>query len=136
MNTVIIQKPIYVYQKPELGKVIPLPPEVRDNPAIVATATANVLPSPYGGVAVAFTNTTTGRSNISYQAKPTPFWEFKKEIEASAEWGVNSKGTQMIQGGIRYTPLRTGILNWHIKAEGDSSHGELKALIGAHGVIN
>jgi hypothetical protein len=127
-------KTLTVYERKKFVAAIPLPPEVKANPANEFTATAVIKPSPYGGTAVAFTNMTTGVTGITYQAKPAPFFELKSLLEISGDYGYSTRG-QVIQGSMRYTPLRIGPANLHIRGEVGTNGGvfEGKALAGIHG---
>jgi hypothetical protein len=130
----IVQPPqhIYIYQKEELAGKINLPSEVKKDPTIQVTATADIKPAPYGGTAVSYMNMTTGKSAISFEAKGRPLFEWKKEVEASLDYGVSSKGTVM-QGGVRFTPVRIGGFNIHLKGEATSSdRTEARGMIGTH----
>jgi hypothetical protein len=127
-------KILEVYDKEKFGKKIPLPPEVKDNPSAAVTAAADIKPSRYGGTATAFTNTSTGKSGIVYQAKERPFFEFKRDVEIYAEYGVSTKGSQQAAAGSRWTFLRTGPVHYHVRGE-VNSQPEAKALVGVHTFI-
>lgn len=124
-------KTLEVYDKGKLGGKIPLPPEVKDDKNAHPTATADIKPSPYGGTAVSFTNVSTGKSGIVYQAKTAPFFEFKNVKEIAIDYGITSKGIQQGTLGARWTFLRTGIVNWHGRGE-ITTEPEAKAFLGVH----
>jgi hypothetical protein len=124
-------KTIEVYDKGKLDRKIPLPPEIKGDKNAQPTATADIKPSQYGGTAVSFTNLSTGKSGIVYQAKPVPFFEFKNVRELSVDYGITTKGIQHGTLGARWTFLRTGIVNWHGRGE-ISTEPEAKVFLGVH----
>jgi hypothetical protein len=81
---------ILIYNKEELAAKIPMPPAVVQNPNNQFTATAAVPSSPYGGTAVAFTNTSSGVTNISYTAKPRPIFGWGGDGGVSIRGGVGA----------------------------------------------
>lgn len=99
-------KRLEVYDKRQLDKKVPLPVEVRDNSNIQATTTADIKPSPYGGTAVAYTNISTGKSGISYQAKPRPWYELGGQTAIGAGIGISTYGGQAGAVRIRQDVLR------------------------------
>lgn len=112
-------KTITVYVKERLAEKIPLPPEVRDNPQIQPTATAAIVPSPYGGTAVSFINRSTGVSGISYQPKPRPWFKFGGQTAIGAGAGLSSYGGQVGAVRIRQDVLRLWSVN--LTAEGEAN---------------
>lgn len=109
---------ITVYVKQKLAEKVPLPPEVANNQQIQATATAAIIPSPYGGTAVAYTNMTTGVSGISYQAKSRPWYEFGGQTAIGAGAGLSSMGGQAGAIRVRQDVLRLWSAN--LAAEGEA----------------
>lgn len=128
---VVIKKPLIAYQRDKFINKVSVPEEVKNNPANEFTATADIKPSPYGGTAVVFTNMSTGKTGISYEAKKAPFFEFKNVKELSADYGITSKGKQQGVIGAKWTFLRTGIVQWHGRGE-ITTEPEAKVFIGFH----
>lgn len=128
------QRVIVLVKQEAIKKLPDLPPEVKNDPKAQITTTADIKPSPYGGSAVAFINTSTGRSSIVYKAKERPFFEFKRQVELYAEYGVSTRGNQQAAAGSRWTFIRTGAINWHAKGEINSAP-EAKAMLGVHGYL-
>lgn len=89
---------IYIYPKEELVRKIPQAPELVNNPRVQFTATAEIPRSPYGGVATAYTNISTGKAGIGYTAKSHPFIEWGGSGGIGIKGGVGA-GT----GGTGYT---------------------------------
>ena len=87
---------IMVYDRPALLAKIPVAPVVAQNQHNQFTATADVPNSPYGGTAVAFTNTSSGVSGIAYTAKERPLFG----------WG--GSGGVSIRGGVGAGNSSTG----------------------------
>jgi hypothetical protein len=112
-------KVITVYVKQKLAEKVPLPPEVANNPQVQATATAAIIPSPYGGTAVSYTNMTTGVSGISYQPKARPWYEFGGQTAIGAGAGVSFMGGQTGAVRIRQDVLRLWGVN--LAAEGEAN---------------
>ena len=113
-------KKLQVYDKGKLAKKIALPPELKDSPHEQPTATADIKPSAYGGTAVSFTNMSTGKSVISYQAKPRPWFEFGGQTAIGGGIGISSKGGQVGALRVRQDVLR--LWGAQLSAEGEANY--------------
>lgn len=130
-TTVAGPKTLVAYNREKIIKAMKPPAEIAEDKRNQFTTSANIPPSPYGGSALSFTNISTGKSGIIYQAKATPFFELKNVRELAVDYGITSKGKQEGVVGARWTFLRTGIVNWHGKAEVSTSP-EAKVFVGVH----
>jgi len=106
-------KKLQVYKKDELGKKIPLPPEVANNPQMQPTATAQLTPMPFGGTATSFTNISTGQSVISTTPKERPLFGFGGKTSVGLLGGISTKGSVGIgyvgQQILRVGPVELGV---------------------------
>ena len=106
-------KHLQVYKKEELGKKIPMVPEVANNPQLQPTATAQLVPMPYGGTATSFTNMTSGHSLISVTPKSRPLFGFGGKTGIGALGGSTTRGSVAIgyvsQDVVRVGPVNIGI---------------------------
>ncbi len=128
-------KRLEVYERDQIVKKMRPPAEVASNQSNQFTSSAEIEPMPYGGTAVSFTNTTSGKSGIVLTAKPRPFFEFKNVREIGLYGGVSPKGSAGMVDS-RWTFARTGFVNWDVKAVGIVAPGYDPiglALVGAHG---
>jgi len=100
-------KKLIVYKRDQIIKKIPLPAEVQNNANNQFTAAVQVPVSPYGGTATAFTNISTGKTDIVVSSKERPFFGFGGETNFVALAGVSTKGDFLL-GGIDQPIIRTG----------------------------
>jgi hypothetical protein len=101
---------LVVYNREDLIKKIPIAPEVVADHHNQFTSSAAIIPSPYGGTAVAFTNISTGKSGISYIPKERPWFGFGGQTEVGIRGGIGTSGTT----GVAYARqdiLRIGKVN-------------------------
>lgn len=99
---------VVVLVKQEAVKALKPPPEITGNPSAQITATAAIPPSPHGGSAIAYINTSTGRSNIVYKAAPQPLFGFPSDVTTGVRYGVTTNDAYQGQLYAKWDFLRIG----------------------------
>jgi hypothetical protein len=123
------QKVIVLVKQEAVKKLPDLPPDMKADPKQQITTTADIKPSPYGGSAVAFINTSTGRSSIIYKAKERPWLGFPSDITLGVRYGVTTRAPgQESQLYAKWDFFRIG--SAYLGAYGEvSSRPEAKAMV-------
>lgn len=85
------QRVVVLVKQEAIKKLPDLPPEIKLDPKAQITTTADIKPSPYGGSAVAFINTSTGRSSIVYKAKEMSLLGFPSDMTVGVRYGVTTR---------------------------------------------
>lgn len=99
-------KRMTVYDKDMLDGEIPLPPAIKNNPRVQPTATADTPAAPYGGKVVSYTNVSTGKSGLSFQAAPRPWFGFGGQTAIGGGAGITTDGGQIGAVRVRQDVLR------------------------------
>lgn len=123
------QRVVVLVKQEAIKKLPDLPPEVKADPKQQVTTTADIKPSPYGGSAVAFINTSTGKSSIIYKAKERPLIGFPQDVTIGVRYGVTTRSPgQEAQLYGRYDFVRVGSAYLGIYGEANS-RPEAKGMI-------
>ena len=124
------QRVIVLVKQEVVKKIKDLPPDIKNDPKKQITTTADIPPSPNGGSAVAYINTSSGVSNITYKAKPRPFMGLPNDVTVGVRYGISSKAPSGQEGQVygKWDFFRVG--NAYLGAYGEvSSQPAAKAMV-------
>jgi hypothetical protein len=94
------QRVIVLVKQEVVKKIKDLPDDVKNDPKKQITTTADIPPSPNGGSAIAYINTSSGVSNITYKAKPRPFMGLPNDVTVGVRYGVSTKAPSGQEGQV------------------------------------
>jgi hypothetical protein len=85
-------KQLVIYKRELFLKKQPVPAEIANNPNNQFTASATIVPMPNSGTAVAFTNMSSGVTQIVTQANKRPLFGFGGKTSVGVVAGVTTRG--------------------------------------------
>lgn len=121
-------KKVKVLRKKELGKKVPLPPEVSENENKQVTAVVDLPPSRGGTQVMAVTDVEEGSTQIYAKEKPLPLIGFPNSKRIGAAYGTTTHGAPEIKVYGEYTFFRMGEVYLGVQAE-VNSRPEAKAFV-------
>jgi hypothetical protein len=124
-----------VYKRDELLRKIPVAPEVANNPQNQFTAAVTTPAAPYGGTAVAFTNTTTGKSGVSFTPKTRPWYGFGGTTEVGLGVDLSTRAGEVGVGELRQDVVRLWgaqvVGKGEVRVAPQAKDGQFEGIVGA-----